>query len=102
LLKLRVLAALVFAPPLLVLVWYGRAPLTVACFVIALLMLWEFYRLTLGVGELYLKTLGFGLGGAVALATLGLLSPTAAAVGDSRPSVPAVTAEPSRKPSVLR
>jgi len=81
LLKLRVLAALVFAPPLLVLVWYGRAPLTLSCFAIALLMLWEFYRLTLGPGEPYLKTLGFLLGGSVAAGTLGVLSPTAAAVG---------------------
>ena len=72
-LKLRVLAALVFAPPLLVLVWYGRAPLVIATLVMALLMLWEFYRLTLGPGEPYLKLIGYGLGGAIALGTVGLL-----------------------------
>lgn len=79
-LKTRTLAALVFAPPFLWLVWYGGTPLRVGCFVVAALMLWEFYRLTLGAGVLTLKSYGFVLGAAVAVTAANLLSARVVAV----------------------
>jgi len=69
----RALAALVFAPALLGVVWLGGAWLTGACLVLAALMLSEFVQLTLGKGELYVKSIAFVAGAFVALGTLGLL-----------------------------
>ena len=80
-LKTRALSALVFAPPLLVLVWVGGTPLFVACLAIAALMLWEFLELTLGPGLPYLKAIGYVLGAGAALAMSGVATPRAVAVG---------------------
>jgi phosphatidate cytidylyltransferase len=73
LLKTRALAALVFAPALLWIVWRGGPLLAAACLVLAALMLWEFLSLTLGAGEFYLKGLAFALGALVAVTTLAWL-----------------------------
>jgi phosphatidate cytidylyltransferase len=80
LLKTRVLAALVFAPSFLWLVWCGRWPLAAACLAVAAVMLWEFYQLTLGAHELYLKIVGFVLAAVVALITLRAVPPVIVSV----------------------
>ncbi|MBN1960873.1 MAG: phosphatidate cytidylyltransferase [Deltaproteobacteria bacterium] len=72
-LKLRVIAALCFTPPFLFLVWYGGLPLRIGCAVVATIMLWEFYRLTLGKGLLVLKSAGFILAMAFAIIAMDLL-----------------------------
>jgi phosphatidate cytidylyltransferase len=86
------MAALVFAPPLLVFVWYGRWPLAVVCALLAALLLWEYLELMLGPGERYLKAVGFGLGAAVALGTLGVLTPELTAAGAPLVILAALTA----------
>jgi phosphatidate cytidylyltransferase len=78
LLKTRIIAALIFAPALLGLVFWGGLPLAIACLLIALLMLWEYLQLTLGPGHVYIKAVAFLLTAAVAVQTLELLPPVAA------------------------
>lgn len=75
-LKTRVAAALVFAPALLALVYLGGLYIELTCFVLAMLMLWEFLQMTLGEGQPYAKAVGYLLGAAVAAAGLGWLSPS--------------------------
>lgn len=69
-LKTRILAALIFTPIVLGLVYLGGYALGLACIAIAMVMLWEFLELTLGKGEYYEKALGFVLGLIVAGSTL--------------------------------
>ena len=76
----RALAALVFAPPLLYLVWRGGLPLEVTCLVLAGVVLWEYVELTLGPGEAYLKIVTYALGAAVALVALSWVPAPMAAV----------------------
>lgn len=76
----RVLAALVFAPGLLALVWWGGVPLGVTCLGLAAVMLWEFLRLTLGTGEVYTKTVAHLLALACGAALLGWIDGPAAAL----------------------
>lgn len=78
-LKTRALAALLFAPPFLWLIWRGGLPLMVTCLVLAAMLLWEYLRLTVG-KDLYLTAVGFALGTLVALATLDALPPRLTAV----------------------
>jgi len=73
-LKHRVLAAMAFAPALLGLVWWGGLALEITCFLLALIMLWEYQRMALGRdGELYTKGIGFILTALVAAFALGWL-----------------------------
>jgi phosphatidate cytidylyltransferase len=67
----RALAALVFAPALLFVVWWGGGPLAVSVLVLTALALWEYQQMMLERGDLYDKTLGFVLAGGVACAALG-------------------------------
>ena len=72
-LKTRVIAALVFAPAFLALVWLGGWYLRATCLVMGWLMLWEYLQLTLGARQVYLKVIAFGIGTTVALFALDLL-----------------------------
>lgn len=76
-LKQRVGAALVFAPALLGLVWWGGVALEVTCACLSLLMLWEFLRLTVGPGKTILKLLAYALTVVVVGTVLGRLPPSA-------------------------
>lgn len=67
----RIIAALVFAPALLVLVWLGGLPLALACLVLAALASWEVMALV--IEPRGLRLWGIGLGLLVAVATLGWL-----------------------------
>ncbi len=58
----RIVSALVFAPALFWVVWKGGVYLEGACAVIALLMLWEYLRMTAPSTERWLRGLGYGLG----------------------------------------
>lgn len=77
-LKTRIIAALVFAPVLLGLVFWGGLPLAAACVVIALLMVWEYLHLALGSGDAFLKLVAFAVTAGVATQTLDLLPQVAA------------------------
>ncbi|MBI3178378.1 MAG: phosphatidate cytidylyltransferase [Deltaproteobacteria bacterium] len=72
-LVMRVLTALVFAPALLVLIWWGGLPLALACVVITWLMLREFVRLTLPGGPLHLRAAAWLTATVLALRTVDLL-----------------------------
>lgn len=69
-LKTRVIAALIFAPALAALVYGGGLALGIACFIIAMLMMWEYLHMTLGQGEAYLKAVGFALAAVVVASAL--------------------------------
>lgn len=69
----RVLAALVFAPALLGLIWVGGLWLSITCFALSLLMLWEFVRLVLPDASFRLKGAAYSLTALVAAAVLGWL-----------------------------
>lgn len=72
-LSTRILAAAVFTPAILALIWWGGVPLAITCWVLSLLMLWEFLRLTLGAGDPYIKSVAFVLASTVVGAQLGWL-----------------------------
>ena len=55
----RVLTAAVFAPALLAAIWYGGHALHGACLLLCMLMLWEFFRMTLGPQDKTLKAVGY-------------------------------------------
>jgi phosphatidate cytidylyltransferase len=75
-----VLAALVFAPALLGIIWVGGLYLSVTCFVISLLMLWEYLRLAMPQEPVRLKIAAYMLTAVVAAAVLGWLPPNWLAV----------------------
>ncbi len=79
-LKTRVLAALIFAPALLYLVYLGGLYLAVALFVLALLSAWEYLELTLGGGKPHLKVVGYLLAALLGAAVLGWLPASLAPV----------------------
>ncbi len=68
----RILAALVFTPALLAVVWLGGAYLAGACLLIATLSAWELFRMTLA-SDAQARAVGLVLAVLVAVATLGLL-----------------------------
>ncbi len=72
-LALRVLTALVFAPTLLALIWWGGLPLGLACVALTWLMLREFLRLTLPGGPLHLRAAAWLLATALACRTVDLI-----------------------------
>ncbi|MEZ4271471.1 MAG: phosphatidate cytidylyltransferase [Myxococcota bacterium] len=58
----RVLTALVFAPALFGLVWWGGLPLQIATLGLVLLMLWEYLRLVMSeAGDLWTKGVAYAL-----------------------------------------
>ena len=67
----RILAAAIFTPAILGLIYVGGLALEVTCYVLSLLMLWEFLRLTLGTGNRLTHALAYLLGTLVLVATLG-------------------------------
>ena len=69
----RILAAAVFAPTLLGIVWLGDLPLQITCGALTLLMMWEFQRMTLGDGDRSAKIFGYLSTALVSLSVLGVL-----------------------------
>ena len=72
-LKTRILAALVFTPPLVGLVWWGGFPLEVTCLVLTFLMSWEFGRLTLAEHGGWARWSGIGFSVSFCACVLGWL-----------------------------
>lgn len=73
----RVLAAMVFTPILLGLIWVGGLALQVTCFVLGILMLWEYLQLTQAGGNGPLRLLAYGLTAIALAANIGWLPPLA-------------------------
>lgn len=67
----RVLAAAVFTPAILVLIWFGGLGLQIACAALGKLMLWEYLQLILGKGFGYMQSFSYALGALVLAAMLG-------------------------------
>lgn len=84
-LKVRVLAAMVFAPVLLGIIIAGEMLLHVTCLILSVLLAWEYQRMTLRPQDVGLKALGLCLTALGALAVMGevpsVLSPLVIPLG---------------------
>lgn len=74
-LRTRILAALVFTPAILALVWFGDVYLLVACWALAVLMQWEFQGLVLSRRDWGLKLAGYAIVSMLALGVMGVYEP---------------------------
>ena len=71
----RILAAAVFTPAILALIWFGGLGLQISCAVLGMLMLWEYLQLTLTRSFGYIQTFAYALGALVLAAMLGWSPP---------------------------